>query len=72
MNGKGDVPRPLSVDVETFSNNWERIFGKKNDVCEYSGLPNTETYNAPERSDVDTREYPRMDDDGNAIEWTAC
>jgi hypothetical protein len=76
MNGKGDTPRPLSVDTETFSSNWDRIFGKKEkekkEVCEYSGLPNTETYNAPERSDFDTREYPRVDDDGNPIEWTAC
>ncbi len=43
-NGKGDTPRPLSVDTETFANNWERIFGKKDKVCEYSGLPNMETY----------------------------
>lgn len=28
-NGKGDSPRPLSVDSETFANNWERIFAKK-------------------------------------------
>jgi hypothetical protein len=27
--GKGDTPRPLSVDQETFANNWEAIFGKK-------------------------------------------
>lgn len=54
QNGKGDKPRPLSVDVETFTNNWERIFGKKGTTdtrCEYSGLPNTEVYNdTPERS----------------------
>ena len=29
MNGKGDSPRPLSVDSETFANNWDRIFTKK-------------------------------------------
>ena len=29
MNGKGDTPRPLSIDQETFSQNWDRIFGKK-------------------------------------------
>lgn len=101
-NGKGDKPRPLSVDQETFASNWERAFktrvptlekkqsviddqkfeyltelhsgmfyewypelsGKwtedqarwvlyrmmrqhvKNKNCEYSGLPNMETYNA--------------------------
>jgi hypothetical protein len=27
--GKGSSPRPYSVDQETFSNNWEKIFGKK-------------------------------------------
>ena len=26
-NGKGDVPRPLSVDTETYKSNWERTFG---------------------------------------------
>lgn len=25
-NGKGDTPRPLSVDNKTFENNWERTF----------------------------------------------
>ena len=29
MNGKGSVPRPLSVDRKTFNNEWDRIFGKK-------------------------------------------
>jgi hypothetical protein len=29
MNGKGDSPRPLSVDANTFANNWDRIFGIK-------------------------------------------
>jgi hypothetical protein len=37
-NGKGDKQRPLSVDQETFSNNWDRAF-RKNEICEYSGLP---------------------------------
>jgi hypothetical protein len=27
--GKGDSPRPLSVDQKTFSSNWEATFGKK-------------------------------------------
>ena len=27
--GKGDTPRPLSVDMETFDKNFEYIFGKK-------------------------------------------
>jgi hypothetical protein len=28
MSGKGDDVRPLSVDYRTYSNNWERVFGK--------------------------------------------
>ena len=27
--GKGDTPRPLSVDQKTFTSNWETTFGKK-------------------------------------------
>ena len=27
--GKGDTPRPLGVDMETFDRNFEAIFGKK-------------------------------------------
>jgi hypothetical protein len=27
MNGKGDAPRPSSVDHNTFANNWNKIFG---------------------------------------------
>ena len=27
--GKGSVPRPKSVDEDTFTNNWELAFGKK-------------------------------------------
>jgi hypothetical protein len=28
-NGKGDKPRPYSVTLETFDNNWDNIFKKK-------------------------------------------
>lgn len=28
MAGKGSAPRPKEVDDETFSDNWERTFGK--------------------------------------------
>jgi hypothetical protein len=28
-NGKGDTPRPISVDQETFASNWERAFGTR-------------------------------------------
>ena len=43
-NGKGDTPRPISVSTEQFQSNWERTFGKKEKMCEYSGLPNTSSY----------------------------
>ena len=29
--GKGSSPRPYSVDKNTFNNNWDKIFGKKQD-----------------------------------------
>jgi hypothetical protein len=29
MSGKGDTPRPMEVDREVFSNNWDAIFNKK-------------------------------------------
>lgn len=29
MNGKGDKPRPKSVDYKTWSKNFEAIFGKR-------------------------------------------
>ncbi len=28
QNGKGDKRRPKSVDYETYSRNWDAIFGK--------------------------------------------
>lgn len=44
--GKGDAPRPLSIDHEKFRDNWDRIFSENNDedVCAYSGLPAVHTY----------------------------
>jgi hypothetical protein len=32
MAGKGSKARPFSVDKNTFDNNWESIFGKKEKV----------------------------------------
>ena len=29
--GKGSKPRPYSVNQDTFSDNWNKIFGKKNE-----------------------------------------
>lgn len=34
MSGKGDKPRPYSVDQETFASNWEATFGAKTKVEE--------------------------------------
>jgi hypothetical protein len=31
-SGKGDNRRQSSVDAETFASNWERTFGKKQEV----------------------------------------
>jgi hypothetical protein len=72
MNGKGDAPRPLSVDSKTFASNWDKIFNKKEEICEYSGLPNTESYNAPERSEVDAGQHPGPDEEGDHIKWAPC
>lgn len=36
-NGKGDTPRPFSVDYETFGNSFDSIFGKKTKVYNESG-----------------------------------
>ena len=33
--GKGSTPRPYSVDKETFDNNWNKIFGKKDNTGTY-------------------------------------
>ena len=72
MNGKGDAPRPMSVKKQQFDDNWDRIFNKRivDELTELSqelGL-----YDAPKRSEDNQREFPRIDEDGNAIEWTAC
>jgi uncharacterized protein (DUF111 family) len=29
--GKGDTPRPFSVDVKTYAKNWEATFNSKKD-----------------------------------------
>lgn len=47
MSGKGSSPRPYSVDQKTFSNNWDQIFGKKEDNTgtsknEYQDILSTE------------------------------
>lgn len=34
--GKGDVPRPKQVDVQTYRDNWERTFGSSSSSAETS------------------------------------
>lgn len=47
--GKGDTPRPFSVDHNTYSNNWENIFGKKSKLPdEPSSKENTESNTLPD------------------------
>ena len=70
MNGKGDSPRPLSVNKKQFDDNWDRIFNTADELTAFSqeiGL-----YDAPKRSEDNQGEFPRIDEDGNRIEWTAC
>jgi hypothetical protein len=38
--GKGSKPRPLSVDKETFDNNWDTIFGNREN--DYQDILSTE------------------------------
>lgn len=38
--GKGSKPRPLSVDKETFDNNWDTIFGNRGN--DYQDVLSTE------------------------------
>lgn len=57
MNGKGDKPRPLSVDLDTFANNWDRIFSKKSVVDELTALSQEiGLYDPPMRSENHERE----------------
>lgn len=50
--GKGDAPRPYSVDMETYADNWERTFGRQaGKTCMYSGLPHVENYRNDEDDD---------------------
>lgn len=38
--GKGSKPRPFSVDKKKFDDNWDRIFGKKDQEKEKKDLTN--------------------------------
>lgn len=77
MNGKGDTPRPLSVDRETFEGNWERIFKTKQmkaleeltRLQQELGLYELDTF---ERSKDNSGQHPGVDEDGNRIEQEPC
>lgn len=49
---KGDRPRPYSVDLKTFDNNWDAIFKKKDSESE-KGKNNS---NKPEKSNTDSKD----------------
>jgi hypothetical protein len=73
MNGKGDTPRPLSVNRDTFESNWERIFSRKRYVDELTEISQEiGLYDAPERSEVNAGQHPGIDEDGNRIEQEPC
>mgnify|MGYP000309240293 CR=1 FL=1 len=39
---KGSLPRPYSVDLKTFDNNWESIFRKDKQLAEEKETPNSD------------------------------
>jgi hypothetical protein len=50
--GKGDTPRPISVNQSTFSSNWEATFGKKKkEVVDDSQVDNENKENLPKDSE---------------------
>ena len=56
--GKGSKPRPFSVDQETFENNFDRIFGKKNTLPEYELNKSTgEVQKVDDNTGVTKNEY---------------
>jgi len=54
---KGDKPRPLSVSYKQYSDNYEAIFGKKDNTYDhdhvlYNGLTEEEVAEAEKRIDI--------------------
>jgi hypothetical protein len=62
-NGKGSSPRPFSVPMDIYKNNWDSIFTKKDDSCAYSGLPSTQSYSDHKE------EYLNILNSGMLFEW---
>lgn len=53
--GKGSNPRPFSVDKDTYRNNFDRIFGKKNENSNtIPGQDQSPTGNDPRPSQAPT------------------
>ena len=44
MSGKGSSPRPFSVSQDTFANNWDAIFGKKESKMQVRVQENSEEF----------------------------
>lgn len=52
--GKGSAPRPFSVDLNTFDNNWDTIFRKpKPQTDKQDDIPKNQPNNT-QHSDVDS------------------
>jgi len=49
--GKGDTPRPISVDQKTFESNWETTFGKKKNEVNETVIDNENKENLPADSE---------------------
>tara|TARA_R110002020_G_scaffold150847_5_gene327725 strand:+ start:1112 stop:1315 length:204 start_codon:yes stop_codon:yes gene_type:complete len=49
---KGDKPRPLSVSYEEYSNNYETIFGKKDELSEDIAMSEEEEIEAEKRMNI--------------------
>lgn len=55
--GKGSAPRPYSVSQETYSNNWDAIFGKKKSIKSFA-KPNCYCYNCNKDYHEDSSSLP--------------
>jgi len=49
---KGDKPRPLSVSYKVYSNNYETIFGKKDELSEDIAMSEEEEIEAEKRMNI--------------------
>ena len=61
---KGSAPRPKSVDIKTFDNNWDAIFGKKNKTEDVTEVYNEERF----VSKLDKKSLAKENSDANKSE----